>query len=117
MLTRRQVQYTLIVEMANLLALDFTQRRGVDEFNTPTFDVHLRRLRCSTYSDTPSAVKTTIARLLNSATGMLDCCMYTSPAVPTSPAVTATLSVCEAMPGLAIVSEYEPGVRYISYCP
>jgi len=66
---------------------------------------YFRRLRCSMYSDAASAAKATITMLLNSGTGMLDCCMYMFPAVPTSPPVTATLNVWEAMPGLAMVSE------------
>ena len=78
--------------------------------------VHLRRLR-RMYIDAANVAKATTANPLNSGTGMLDCCMYTFPAVPTSPPVTAMLNVCEAMPGLAIVNEYDPPGRYIPYWP
>ena len=80
------------------------RKNGGREFHS-RLTFYLRRLRCSTYSDAASAAKATIARLANSGTGMLDCCMYMFPAVPTSPPVTATLNVCEAIPGLAMINE------------
>jgi hypothetical protein len=43
--------------------------------------------------------------------------MYTLPAALTSPPVIETLRVCEAMPGVEMVNEYDPPGRYRPYCP
>ena len=107
-----------IVFIANENYLLYTEKTSLDRgAKLERKSAYSRRFLRSRYTEAASAEKATMAMLLNSGTGMLDCCMYTLPAVPTSPPVTAILNVCEAIPGLAIVSEYEPGVRYIPYRP